>query len=271
LVFAPISRWIWGDGMLSNMGVIDYAGGLVVCTAAGVSAIVVSIMIGKREGFGDSPIHPHSPGLALAGAAMLWVGWMAMTGGASLSADDLGAGSAMINSHVSACVAALTWILMERLKGGKPTAMGFAHGALCGLAAVAAGADVIGPGGAFITGIIAAILCQWALVFIRDNLKIDDAMNIFAVFGLSGILGTLLAAVFASEYFGGFGYEAGSGIASQLFAQVKGIGIVGVYAMIVTLIIGHAISFVLPMRVSKEAEADGLDIASHGERAWGVE
>lgn len=271
LVYVPVARWIWGNGFLAAGGAIDFAGGIVVHTTAGISALVIAIMLGKRTGFPRSLMLPHSPALTLAGAGLLWTGWFGFNGGSALAANDLGAASAIINTHVAASVAALIWILIERIKIGKPTAVGWATGAIAGLATITPAAGVVGPGGAVILGLIAGVVCFFAVGFVKGKLQIDDSLDVFAVHGVGGIAGSILLAIFASEYFGGVGYGDGAGMASQLWVQVKAVGIVAVYSAVVTVIIGYMVSMVLPMRVSEEAERDGLDIASHGERAWDLD
>ena len=270
LVYVPVTRWVWGGGFLAEQGVIDFAGGIVVHTTAGVSALVVALMLGKRIGFPKTLMLPHSPALTVAGAGLLWVGWFGFNGGSALAANDAAA-SAIINTHVAASVAALVWLLIERIKVGKSTAVGFATGAVAGLATITPAAGTVGPGGAIIIGLFAGTVCFWFVGLIKGTLKIDDSLDVFAVHGVGGIMGSLLLAVFASESLGGVGYAEGAGMASQLWVQLKGVAIVAVYSAVVTLIIGYMVSMVLPMRVSEDAERDGLDIASHGERAWDLD
>jgi ammonium transporter, Amt family len=271
LVYVPVARWVWGGGFLANMGVIDFAGGIVVHTTAGVSALVIALMIGKREGFPKTLMLPHSPALTVAGAGLLWVGWFGFNGGSALAASDLGAGSAIINTHMAASVAALVWMLIERIKVGKATAVGFATGAVAGLAAITPAAGSVGPGGATMIGALAAIVCFYAVGLVKGTLKIDDSLDVFAVHGVGGITGSLLLAVFASENLGGEGYADGYSMFSQLWVQAKGVSIVAVFSAVMTLVVGYMVSMVLPMRVRTEHERDGLDIASHGERAWDLD
>lgn len=270
LVYIPVTRWVWGGGFLAEQGVIDFAGGIVVHTTAGISALVVALMLGKRIGFPKTLMLPHSPALTVAGAGLLWVGWFGFNGGSALAANDAAA-SAIINTHVAASAAALVWLLIERIKVGKSTAVGFATGAVAGLATITPAAGTVGPGGAVIIGLLAGLVCFWFVGLIKGTLKIDDSLDVFAVHGVGGMMGSLLLAVFASESFGGVGYAEDASMASQLWVQLKGVAIVSVYSAVVTLIIGYMVSMVLPMRVSEDQERDGLDIASHGERAWDLD
>jgi ammonium transporter, Amt family len=268
IVYVPVARWVWGNGFLFDQGAIDFAGGIVVHTTAGVSALVVAIMMGRRKGFPKTLMLPHSPALTVAGAGLLWVGWFGFNGGSALSASDVGAATAIINTHVAASVAALVWLIIERIKVGKSTAIGFATGAVAGLATITPAAASVGAGGAMIIGILASVICFMAVGFVKGRLHIDDSLDVFAVHGVGGILGSLLLAVFVSKSFGGAGYADGMAMGSQLWAQAKAVGIVGAYSAVCTVVIGYGVSLFLPMRVSEEAEHDGLDISSHGERAW---
>ena len=269
-VYVPVTRWVWGSGFLADQGVIDFAGGIVVHTTAGVSALVVALMLGKRIGFPRTLMLPHSPALTVAGAGLLWVGWFGFNGGSALAANDAAA-SAIINTHIGASAAALVWLLIERIKVGKATAVGFATGAVAGLATITPAAGVIGPGGAMILGILAAIICFWFVGIVKGKLKIDDSLDVFAVHGVGGILGSVLLAVFASKALGGAGYAEGTDMASQLWVQLKAVTLVAVYSAVATLIIGYVVSKLIPMRVSEDQERDGLDLSSHGERAWDLD
>ncbi len=268
VVYAPVAHWIWGGGWLSSgLGTLDYAGGIVVHTTAGVSALVVALLLGRRQGFPKTLMLPHSPSLTLAGAGLLWVGWFGFNGGSALAADD-SAASAILATHAGACAAALAWLAIERVNVGKPTAVGFATGAIAGLATVTPAAGYISPGAAVILGIVAACLCYPMIQIIKHKLQIDDSLDVFAVHGVGGIAGSILLAVFISPSFGGVGYAEGMTMGSQLFAQLAGVGAVALWSAIGSAILAVMVSLVLPMRVSEDAEREGLDITSHGERAW---
>ena len=271
LVYVPVTRWVWGNGFLFEQGVIDFAGGIVVHTTAGVSALVVALMLGKRIGFPKTLMLPHSPALTVAGAGLLWVGWFGFNGGSALAANDEGAATAIIVTHLAASVAACVWMLIERIKVGKATAVGFATGAIAGLATITPASGSVGPIGAIILGLLAGSVCFYAVGLVKSKLQIDDSLDVFAVHGVGGIMGSILLAVLMSPTFGGNDYAEGMTMASQLWVQIKAVGIVAVYSAVVTLIVGYMVSMVLPMRVSEDQERDGLDIASHGERAWDLD
>ncbi len=276
LVYCPVTFWVWsGSGWLGagkdGWGVIDYAGGIVVHTTAGVSALVLAVLLGNRIGWPKQLMLPHSPALTVTGAGLLWVGWFGFNGGSALTASDFGAGTAIINTHLAASMAALVWMLIEKIKVGKSTAIGFATGAIAGLATVTPAVGVIGPLGAMILGILGGSVCFYMVGFIKNVLGIDDSLDVFAVHGVGGIMGSILLAVLASSSFDGVGYGEGVTMGSQLLAQLVGVGAVAAWSAIVTVILAFAISYIIPMRVSEDAERDGLDISSHGERAWDLD
>ncbi|MBV1687073.1 ammonium transporter [Novosphingobium sp. G106] len=268
VVYAPVAHWIWGGGWLSaGFGTLDFAGGIVVHTTAGVSALVAALLLGRRQGFPKTLMLPHSPALTMAGAGMLWVGWFGFNGGSALAAGD-GAASAIIATHAGACTAALAWIAIERVSVGKPTTVGFATGAVAGLATVTPAAGYISPGAAIVFGILATVFCYPMIQVIKQKLKIDDSLDVFAVHGIGGITGSILLAIFISPSLGGVGYAEGMGMGSQLGAQLLGVGVVALWSAVASAILAVMVSIVLPMRVDEDAEFEGLDITSHGERAW---
>lgn len=266
LVYAPVAHWIWGGGWMSELGVRDFAGGLVVHTTAGVSALVIALLIGKRQGFPSSPLLPHAPGMTMLGAMLLWVGWFGFNGGSALSAGD-DASTAIINTHVAAAVAALVWILIEKITFGKPTTVGFATGAIAGLATITPAAGFVSPGASVFFGIGGALACYAMITLVKIRWSIDDSLDVFAVHGVGGMLGTLMLAFFASEMVGGTGLGE-LGMSGAFLAQGSGIAVTAIYSAIVTAIIAVAVSLFIPMRVSEEEEIRGLDVASHGERSW---
>lgn len=270
LVYIPVARWVWGGGWLASLGTLDFAGGIVVHTTAGVAALLLARMLGARRGFNKSLLPPHSPALTMTGAGLLWVGWFGFNGGSALAAGDAAA-SAILNTHLAACAAAITWLLVERAKIGKATSIGIVTGAVAGLATVTPAAGYVGPLGAIILGALAGLVCFGAVLLIKQRIQIDDSLDVFAVHGVGGMLGSLLFPLLILPVFGGPGYEEGVTLGSQLVAQLIGVGVVALYTALVTWIIAFIISYAIPMRVDEEAEHDGLDLSSHGERGWDLD
>ncbi|HEX4846720.1 MAG TPA: ammonium transporter [Novosphingobium sp.] len=268
VVYVPVAHWVWGGGWLAtSIGTKDFAGGIVVHTTAGVSALVAAALVGKRQGFPKQLMLPHSPSLTMAGAALLWVGWFGFNGGSALAADD-SATSAIIATHLGASMAALTWLLIERIKVGKATSVGFATGAIAGLATVTPAAGFISPGAAIVIGVVAALVCFPMIQIVKKKLEIDDSLDVFAVHGVGGITGSLLLAVFLEPALGGIGYDEGTTLISQFAAQAVGVGAVAIWSALATALLALLVGLVFPMRVGEDDEREGLDLASHGERAW---
>ena len=254
VVYAPVAHWIWGGGWLaSGLGTLDFAGGIVVHTTAGISALVAALLLGRRQGFPKTLMLPHSPALTMAGAGLLWVGRMPIP-------ETI--------CDAAACTAALVWLAIERVSVGKPTTVGFATGAIAGLATVTPAAGYISPGAAIVFGIAASCVCYPMIQLVKHKLRIDDSLDVFAVHGMGGIIGSIMLAVFISPAFGGVGYAEGMAMGSQLVAQLTGVGVVTLWSAIVSAILAVMVSIVLPMRVTDEEEYEGLDITSHGERAY---
>ncbi len=267
IVYVPVARWIWGGGWLANLGALDFAGGIVVHTTAGVAALILAKMLGPRQGFNKTLLSPHSPALTMAGAGLLWVGWYGFNGGSALSAGD-DAATAIFNTHLAACAAALIWILIERVRIGKATSIGIVTGAVAGLATVTPAAGFVGPFGAIMLGMIGGSVCFFAVQIVKQMLKIDDSLDVFAVHGVGGILGSLVFPIFILPVLGGPGFAEGAGLGGQLGAQAIAVLVTALWTGIWTVLIGLMISYVIPMRVDQEAEHDGLDLTSHGERGW---
>ena len=266
ICYAPVAHWVWGGGWLAARGVIDFAGGIVVHTTAGVSALVFAVMLGKRTHFPKELRPPHSPGFVMLGAAMLWVGWFGFNAGSALGANA-DAARAMLVTHISAATAAFVWMIIEWASFKKPTLVGIATGLIAGLATITPAAGSVGPVGALVIGVLAAIVCYGAVVLIRGRLHIDDSLDVFAVHGVGGMLGSLLI-----PFLAGLGPLApGLGetsIGAAFGAQLLGVGVVVVFSGLVTAALLFAIQQVIPLRVSEEAEEGGLDYASHGETAY---
>jgi len=273
LVYAPITHWVWGGGWLQQMGLLDFAGGTVVHITAGVAALVAALVIGPRKGFPSTAMPPHNMTMAVTGAAMLWVGWFGFNGGSALAANG-DAGMAMMVTHISAATGAFTWMVMEWIKYGKPSALGIVTGMVAGLGTITPASGFVGPAGALIIGLSAGFVCFNATLFIKRTLKIDDSLDVFPVHGVGGILGTLLAGVFASTglgIFSGQGFSEGiSSISQQV--TIQGIGVVAtvIYTVILTYIILKIIDITMGLRVSEDTEIEGLDIVLHEERGYDI-
>jgi Amt family ammonium transporter len=271
VVYAPAAHWIWGGGWLATrLGVQDFAGGIVVHTTAGVSALVAAWLLGPRLGFPRTLMLPHSPALTMVGAALLWVGWFGFNGGSALAAGA-SAATAILNTHIAASAAAMAWLALEFRAVGKPTSVGFATGAVAGLATVTPAAGMIAPGAAALFGLAAALICFPMIQLVKQRLKIDDSLDVFAVHGVGGMTGSVLAGAFMAPALGGTGLPAGQGIGGQVLAQAIGVGVVGLWSGLAALLLAKGVALVIPMRVSEDEEREGLDLASHGERAWELE
>ena len=268
LVYAPVCHWVWGGGWLMDMGVKDLAGGIVVHATAGVSALVMAIMLGKRKGFPAHPHPPHNPGMVFIGAAMLWVGWFGFNAGSGLAANG-SAGMSLLVTHLSASAAALVWGLFERVRNGKASLVGMVTGLVAGLATITPASGDVGPVGAIAIGSLAAAVCYFAVHLIRERMQIDDSLDVFAVHGVGGILGTLLLAFFGQESLGGLGQV--KGIAAQLGIQATGLGVTIVWSAIASAILMIVVKATIGLRVTSEDEDKGMDRAEHGENAYPME
>ncbi len=270
VVYAPVTHWVWGGGWLQAMGVLDFAGGLVVHITAGVAALVAAIVLGPRNGFPSRPMPPHNMTMTITGAGMLWVGWFGFNGGSALAANG-DAAMAMLVTHISAAAGAMTWMFYEWVKFGKPTALGTVTGMVAGLGTITPASGFVGPAGALVIGILAGVVCFNAVIIIKQKIKIDDSLDVFPVHGVGGILGTLLAGVFASSelgLFSGQGLADGMTIASQVGVQAIGVIAVLVYTAIATYVILKVVGAITGLRVSSEEEQQGLDLISHDERGY---
>ncbi len=270
VVYAPITHWVWGGGWLGEMGLLDFAGGTVVHITAGVAALVAAIVIGPRNGFPKKPMPPHNMTMTITGAAMLWVGWFGFNGGSALAANG-DAAMAMLVTHISAAAGAITWMFYEWVKFGKPTALGAVTGLIAGLGTITPASGFVGPAGALVIGIVAGIVCFNAVILIKQKWKIDDSLDVFPVHGVGGVIGTLMAAVFASDQLGifsGQGLAEGMTIMSQLEIQAIGVIATFAYTAVATYIILKVVDMITGLRVSAEEEQQGLDIVSHEERGY---
>ncbi len=255
LCYAPVVHWIWGGGMLSDGGILgeigvrDFAGGIVVHETAGLAALIIAVILGPRR---NRTTPPHNPGFVMIGAAMLWVGWFGFNGGSQLAADG-GAAMAMTVTHLSAATASLTWALWEKIRFGKASMVGLVTGTIAGLASITPASGFVGPVQALSIGAVAGVLCQEAVFIIRNKLNIDDTLDVFAVHGVGGIFGTLMIALF------GLGTWT---------AQLGGLLIVGAFTAVVTFVLIKVVAAITPLRVDAETETNGLDLSVHGERAY---
>nr|WP_310014600.1 ammonium transporter [Novosphingobium sp. 1748] len=268
LVYAPVAHWIWGGGWMSTgYGTLDFAGGIVVHTTAGVSALVAAWVLGARTGFPKTLMLPHSPALTMLGAGLLWVGWFGFNGGSALT-GSAAAASAILNTHTAACAAALMWIVIEAAHVGKPTSVGFATGAVAGLATVTPAAGMIAPGAAAVFGLAGACVCYAMIQLVKQRWKIDDSLDVFAVHGVGGMIGSLGLAVAMSPALGGTGYAAGGSMGHQFIAQAVGVGVTAAWSAVMSYVLAVGLGKIMPMRATEDDEREGLDITSHGERAW---
>jgi ammonium transporter, Amt family len=267
IVYVPVTHWVWGGGWLADMGVMDFAGGIVVHVTAGVSALVFAVCLGPRRGFPTTLRPPHNPGLTMAGAAMLWVGWFGFNAGSALTAGG-GAGMAMTVTHISAAAASLSWAAMEWIKFGKPSLIGIVTGTIAGLATVTPASGFIGPMGGLILGLVSGVVCQWMTMFVKQNMKIDDSLDVFAVHGIGGMIGTLCVAFLATSTFQGLGLAEGATVGGQIWVQFVGIVAVAAWSAIASYIIIKIADALFGLRVPEEDEIEGLDITAHGERSY---
>ena len=270
LVYAPITHWVWGGGWLGEMGLLDFAGGTVVHITAGVGALVAALVLGNRKGFPRQAMPPHNLTMTVTGAGMLWVGWFGFNGGSALAANG-DAGMAMLVTHISAAAGSLAWMMMEWTKHGKPSVLGIVTGMVAGLGTITPASGFVGPAGALIIGLSAGVICYYATQAIKQRFKIDDSLDVFPVHGVGGMLGTLLAGVFASDalgIFSGQGYNEGMNMASQVSVQLVGIIATFTYTAIVSYILLKLVDKLLVLRVDEEDEVRGLDLVEHDERGY---
>ena len=274
VVYVPVTHWIWGGGWLAEMGIYDFAGGLVVHITAGVAALVAAVVLGPRKGFPSTAMPPHNLTMTIVGAGMLWVGWFGFNGGSALAANG-DAAMAIVVTHISASMGAFTWMVIEWKKFGKPSALGAVTGMVAGLGTITPASGFVGPGGALIIGLLAGIVCFSATQYIKRVLKIDDSLDVFPVHGVGGILGSLLVAVFASTQLGvfsGYGFAEGiSSIAGQFSVQAIGVVAVMVFTAVATFVILKLVGALTGgLRVDSDDEVQGLDVTSHEETGYNL-
>ncbi len=269
VVYAPVTHWVWGGGWLAEMGVMDFAGGIVVHTTAGVSALVVAMALGGRVGFPGEVKPPHNPGMTMIGAAMLWVGWFGFNAGSALAADQ-SAGMAMLVTHISAATASLVWMVMEWVRFGKPSLIGTVTGTIAGLATITPASGFVGPFGALVIGVAAGLLCFAAVQAVKQKFEIDDSLDVFAVHGIGGMTGTMLTAILVLPVLGGMGLAEGMTVGQALGVQLLGIAATVVWAGAASWVLVKICTALVGLRVEREDEIEGLDITSHGERGYEI-
>ncbi|MBD3652049.1 MAG: ammonium transporter [Alcanivorax sp.] len=272
-VYVPICHWVWGGGWLAELGLYDFAGGTVVHITAGVAALVAAVVLGRRQDWPGQAMKPHNMTMTVMGAGMLWVGWFGFNGGSALAADG-NASMAMLVTHISAAAGSLAWVTLEAVKFGKPSALGIATGMVAGLGTITPASGFVGPGGALLIGLAAGVICFYMVLVVKQKWRIDDSLDVFPVHGIGGVLGTLLAGVFASTelgVFSGYGFAKPEyGMLEQVGVQALGVVATFVYTGVVTFLLLKLVGLFTPLRVTAEEESQGLDIALHEERGYDI-
>ena len=266
-VYAPVTHWVWGGGIMAEWGVLDFAGGIVVHATAGTAALVCALVVGKRRSFPTSVQPPHSPVLTMIGASMLCIGWFGFNGGSALGAGN-SAGMALLVTHIAAATASLVWMFIEWFRFGRPSLVGIVTGMVAGLATITPASGFIGVPGGLILGLAGGVACYVAVDLIRVRLKIDDSLDVFAVHGVGGILGSLLVAYLALPAFGGLGLADGVTAGSQFMVQLSSVAITVLWTGIASYVILTVIGAMIGLRVDQQDEIEGLDLSQHGERGY---
>ncbi len=272
-VYIPVCHWVWGGGWLSELGVLDFAGGIVVHITAGVAALVTALVIGNRRSWPKTAMPPHNMTMTVTGAGMLWVGWFGFNAGSALAADG-NAAMALVATHLSASMGALTWMALEWKKFGKPSVLGVVTGMVAGLGTITPASGSVSPGAAIIIGLCAGFVCFYATLYIKQKLKIDDSLDVFPVHGVGGILGSFMVGILCASDLGpfsGFGFGGdNTSIGEQLSAQMIGIVSVVVYTAVITWVILKAVDAITGLRVDADDESIGLDISMHEEKGYDI-
>ena len=267
LVYLPICHWIWGGGWLANLGVMDFAGGIVIHINAGIAALVSALVLGKRRGFPTTAMPPHNMTMVVTGAGMLWVGWYGFNAGSALTADGR-AGMAMLVTHIGAASGALTWMFIEWKRFNKPSVLGIVTGMVAGLGTITPASGFVGPAGALIIGVTAGIVCFYATQYVKRTLKIDDSLDVFPVHGIGGITGSLLTGVFAASSLGGIGLAEGVTIMHQVSIQALAIVVTIVWSAVFSFLILKVLDMWIGLRVTADEEVQGLDQVLHEETGY---
>ncbi|MGK2940171.1 MAG: ammonium transporter [Immundisolibacter sp.] len=268
LVYVPVCHWVWGGGWLADLGLMDYAGGVVVHVNAGVAALVAALVLGRRRGFPDTQMMPHNLTMTVTGAGMLWVGWFGFNAGSALAADG-NAGMAMLVTHLGAAAGAMTWMAIEWMRHGKASVLGVVTGMVAGLGTITPASGYVGPMGALAIGVVAGGVCFAATQYVKRVLKIDDSLDVFPVHAVGGAAGTVLVGVFAAVGLGGVGFNAG-GMGQQLQVQLIGVATTALWSGALSYLLLKLIDKVIGLRVDAETETGGLDIGLHEERGYNL-
>ncbi len=266
-IYAPIAHMVWGGGWLATLGAKDFAGGTVVHINAGIAALVGALVLGKRIGYGKEAMPPHSLTMTMIGASLLWVGWFGFNVGSELAVDGIAA-LVLINTQLATAAAVLGWMFIEWLVKGKPSMLGAASGAVAGLVAITPACGFIGPMGAIVLGIVAGVVCFWAVTSLKSMFGYDDSLDVFGVHCIGGILGALGTGVLMSADLGGVGYAEGVTMGGQVLKQAIATGTTLVWSGVISLILYKIIDATIGLRVPEEKEREGLDITEHGETAY---
>jgi Amt family ammonium transporter len=269
VVYCPIAHWVWGDGWLQKMGIMDFAGGTVVHLNAGMAALVCALVLGRRRGFPETAMPPHNMTMVVTGACMLWVGWFGFNAGSALAADG-SAGMAMLVTHIGAATGAFAWMICEWLRYQKPSVLGVVTGMVAGLGTITPASGFVGPLGAIAIGGAAGIICFFATNYMKRALNVDDSLDVFPVHGVGGILGTLLTAVFVSAAFNGIGYPDKMDMGGQFMIQLYGVLAVGAWSAVLTYVLLKLCDLVVGMRVAPDEETEGLDTVLHNEKGYNL-
>ena len=267
IVYMPVCHWIWGGGWLAGLGVMDFAGGIVIHINAGVAALVSALVLGKRKGFPSTAMPPHNMTMVVTGAGMLWVGWFGFNAGSALTADGR-AGMAMLATHIGAASGALTWMFIEWKRFGKPSVLGVVTGMVAGLGTITPASGFVGPVGALVIGVTAGFVCFYATQIVKRKLIIDDTLDVFPVHGVGGITGSLLTGVFAAGSLGGLGLADGVSILDQVGVQALAIVVTVAWSGLFSYLILKGLDKWIGLRVSPDEEVQGLDTVLHEETGY---
>ena len=267
IVYMPICHWIWGGGWLADLGVMDFAGGIVIHINAGVAALVAALVLGKRKGFPTTAMPPHNMTMVVTGAGMLWVGWFGFNAGSALTADGR-AGMAMLATHIGAASGALTWMFIEWKRFGKPSVLGIVTGMVAGLGTITPASGFVGPVGALVIGVTAGFVCFYATQYVKRKLIIDDSLDVFPVHGVGGITGSLLTGVFAASSLGGLGLAEGVSIMDQVSVQALAILVTISWSAFFSYLILKGLDKWIGLRVTTDQEVQGLDQVLHEETGY---